>query len=284
MNTPERSDRARSTNDGAAPTSRSTRSIGFLAGVGYALRGARFVYVQHPRLSRLWLPPVVITAIALIATTWAAFAWRDDVVGWLWPEPGGSGAGAIAARGLHTALELLAAVLMALTGVVVVALASSLICAPFNDALSEAVERIHTGGEGTSLRLSVLLRDTLRSIGLQLLKLGAYAAIMGPMFVISFALPGVGGVLYTAIAFVVTALFLAIDYVDFAATRRGLDARARMRAALRQWPAMLGLGAAIWVLLFVPLLNVLFMPAAVAGGTLLFLDLHPAPGVVDPAR
>jgi uncharacterized protein involved in cysteine biosynthesis len=57
-----------------------------------------------------------------------------------------------------------------------------------------------------------------------------------------------------------------------------------MRAALKHWPAMLGLGAAIWALLFVPLLNVLFMPAAVAGGTLLFLDLHPAPGTGDPAH
>jgi CysZ protein len=282
MNTPERSDRARSNVDTAPPTSR--RSIGFVAGLGYALRGARFVYVQHPRLSRLWLPPVVITAIALLATTWAAFALRDDVVDWIWTEPAGGGAGAIAARGLHTALELFAALLMALAGVVLVALASALICAPFNDALSEAVERIHTGGEGTPLRLSVLLRDTARSIGLQLLKLSAYAAIMAPMFVVSFAVPGVGNALYAVIGFVVTALFLAIDYVDYAATRRGLGARARMRAALQHWPAMLGLGAAIWAILFVPLLNVLFRPAAVAGGTLLFLDLHPAPGAGDAAH
>jgi CysZ protein len=261
----------------AAPALARRRSIGFLAGLGYALRGARFVYVQHPRLSRLWLPPVVITAIALVATSCLAFALRDDVVGWLWAEPSGSGAGALAARGLHTALELLAALVMALAGVVFVALASSLICAPFNDALSEAVEREYVGSAATPLRLSQLLRDTLRSLGLQLLKLGAYCAIMGPMFIASLALPGVGSALYAVVGFVVTALFLALDYVDFAAARRGLGARARMRVALRSWPAMLGLGTAIWALLFVPLVNVLFMPAAVAGGTLLFLDLQGAP-------
>ena len=253
---------------------RATPRIGFFAGVGYALRGARFVYVQHPRLARLWLPPVLITAIALLLMTWLAIDLRDDLVGLLWSPPEGEGVGSTAARGLHTLLELLAALLLIVVGVVAVALVSSLIAAPFNDALSEAVECEYTGAPGTPLRLTVVLRDAVRSFGLQLLKLGAYAAIMLPAFVVSLLLPGIGGLLYAVLGFIVTALFLALDYVDFAAARRGLGARTRFREALGRWPAMLGLGAAIWVLLFVPLLNLLFMPAAVAGGTLLFVDAH----------
>jgi uncharacterized protein involved in cysteine biosynthesis len=30
----------------------------------------------------------------------------------------------------------------------------------------------------------------------------------------------------------------------------------------------------VWLFLFIPLVNLLFMPAAVAGGTLLFLDVE----------
>ena len=253
---------------------RATPRIGFLAGVGYALRGARFVYLQHPHLARLWLPPVLITALALVGMTWLAIDLRDDLVGMLWAPPAGEGVGASAARGLHALLEVLAALLLMVVGVVAVALTSSLIAAPFNDALSEAVECEYTGAPGAPLRLTVVLRDALRSIGLQLLKLGAYAVIMLPAFLVSLLVPGVGGVIYAVIGFVVTSLFLALDYVDFAAARRGLGARARFQDALGRWPAMLGLGAAIWVLLFVPLLNLLFMPAAVAGGTLLFVDAH----------
>lgn len=254
---------------------RAARSIGLLAGVGYAFRGARFVYFQHPRLARLWLPPVLITALALITTSYFAIDLHDDLVALLWSEPQGDGIGASAARGLHTLLELIAALVLLALGLVVVALTSSLIAAPFNDALSEAVEQEYRGTPGAPLRLSVLLRDAVRSIGLQLLKLGVYAAIMLPAFIVSLVVPGIGQVIYAVLAFFVTALFLALDYVDFTAARHGLGARERFRDAFRRLPAMFGLGAAIWVLLFVPLLNLLFMPAAVAAGTLLFLDAHP---------
>lgn len=249
------------------------RRIGALGGLGYALRGARFVYTQHPRLARWWLPPVVLTFCALIASTWLALDLRDDVVGWLWTEPSGDGAGAVAARGLHGALEWLAALLLIAVGVVAVALLSPLLAAPFNDALSEAVESLYAGTPPVPLRVSQLLVDVVRTVGLQLMKLAAYCAVMGPAFIVSWVLPGVGGVIYAVLGFIFTALFLAIDYVDYAAARRGLGVRDRLRASLRAWPAMLGLGTAIWLLLFVPLLNVLFMPAAVAGGTLLFVDL-----------
>lgn len=259
------------------------RRIGLLAGVGYVFRGARFVYLQHPRLAKLWLPPVLITAIALVTATWFAFDLRDDLVALLWSEPQGEGIGASAARGLHAVLEFLAALLLIAIGAVVVALTSSLIAAPFNDALSEAIEHEYNGTPGPPLRLSLILRDAVRSIGLQLLKLGAYAAIMLPAFVVSLVLPGIGPLIYAVLGFVVTSLFLAIDYVDFAAARRGLGARERFRDALGRLPAMFGLGSAIWVLLFVPLLNLLFMPAAVAAGTLLFLDAHPPTAPRSPA-
>ena len=42
----------------------------------------------------------------------------------------------------------------------------------------------------------------------------------------------------------------------------------------RQLPAVAGFGTGVWVLLFIPLVNLLFMPAAVAGGTMLFVELQ----------
>ena len=70
-----------------------------------------------------------------------------------------------------------------------------------------------------------------------------------------------------------TALYFAIDYIDWPASRRGLAFGQRL-VLLRTRPLMtLGFGFAVAACLFVPLLNVCFMPLAVAGGTRLFLDL-----------
>jgi uncharacterized protein involved in cysteine biosynthesis len=48
----------------------------------------------------------------------------------------------------------------------------------------------------------------------------------------------------------------------------------RLRRAATHRAAYLGFGATVAALLFVPFLNLFLMPAAVAGGTKLFLDLE----------
>ena len=58
------------------------------------------------------------------------------------------------------------------------------------------------------------------------------------------------------------------------AARRGWPIRARLGLLGRHPWLMFGFGLAVWGCLFVPLLNLAFMPLSVAGGTLLFLDLE----------
>jgi CysZ protein len=150
---------------------------------------------------------------------------------------------------------------------------ANLIAAPFNDALSEAVEEIETGHPSPPFSVARLLRDLGRTLRLELTKLVIYASVMLPALVVSWLLPGVGQLLYMAFALLFTSLYMALDYVDWPASRRRYDLRERL-ALLRVRPLMtLGFGFAVAACLFVPLLNLLFMPLAVAGGTRLFLDL-----------
>jgi len=231
------------------------------------------VYVEHPELARFWIPPIVVTLALLVVVGWAAIDLHSEVMEWLWSAPTGSGWLPSAERFAHRVLGWLVAIVMLGLGVVLVALGSSVIAAPFNDALSEAVESAYLGRRSLPFDLGRVVRDVIRTVGLELLKLGVYAAIMLPLFAIGLAAPVIGPLLQATIGFGLTALFFAVDYVDWPASRRDLSAAQRIRWAFAHLRPMLGLGTGVWLLLFVPLLNLLFMPAAVAGATLFFLDV-----------
>lgn len=257
-----------------------TASIGFVRGFSYALRGARFVYSQHPILVRYWSFPILITGLALAAVFWGAVSFHDDLASMVWsllPHRWVEATGWV--RGLVSALRwlfgLIAGTLLMLLGSILVVLSSSIVAAPFNDALSEAVERMVIGRGAPRFSLRRVIADVVRTIRLEVLKALVYVVVVGPMFLASFFLPGIGQAL-SLVGFTLSALYLGIDYVDWPAARRDWTVSDRVRSVRRHLPAVLGFGASVWVLLFIPLVNLFFMPAAVAGGTMLFLDLHPA--------
>lgn len=255
--------------------------IGFARGLSYALRGMRFVYLQHPKLARYWVFPVLITGLALVAVFAGAGSYYDDLGDAVWslfPESWNDATGWVG--GLLTALrwliELIAGLLITLLGLVLVLVVSSIVAAPFNDALSEAVERILTGESAPPFSLRRMMADLVRSVRLELLKVLVYVTVVGPMFLASFFIPGLGQVI-SLIGFALTAVYLGIDYVDWPAARRNWSVGDRVSFTRRQLPAVAGFGTGVWLLLFIPLINLLFMPAAVAGGTMLFIALQQTP-------
>lgn len=248
---------------------------GFFAGLGYPLRGARFVYVEHRRLAKFWLPPIALSLLAFCAVIWLAIGVHERFAEELWATPVGEGWFEVVKQFLHRVLSWLIAIALISAGALVVALGASVIAAPFNDALSEAVEVIAAGGTAAPFSLSRMLRSLGRTLGLELGKWLLYAAIMGPLLILNWLLPGPGSLLYLVAGTSITALFFAVDYLDFSASRHDFTLRQRARLTRTHLRSAMGLGLGIWVLLFIPVVNLLFMPAAVAGATLLFLDLLP---------
>lgn len=252
--------------------------LGFTRGFSYPFVGLRFVYLEHVGLARYWVAPVLITAVALAGVIWGAVTLQADVVDWVWslfPSDWLEGEGWIA-RGfgfLRGVTQLLVGLIIGLLGMVLVALSSSLIAAPFNDALSEAVERIVTGNPMPPFSISRVLRDLGRTLRLEGLKLLLYLAVIVPLFVGSFFIPVVGQLL-SVVAFFLTALYLAFDYIDWPAARRDVGVGERLGLLRRHPASMFGFGTGVWCFLLVPFVNLLFMPAAVAGGTLLYLALE----------
>lgn len=246
--------------------------VDFVRGLLYPLRGLSILR-RHPGFARYWVPPIVLTFAALCASIVLSVRYHDDLVDLVWATPAGEGAAEITLRVLHFIAQAAALVLSVGLAVFVCIALANLIAAPFNDALSEVVEQVETGGPTPAFSLGRLLRDLGRTLRLELTKLVIYACVMGPALLLSWLVPGVGQVAYAGFALLFTSLYLALDYVDWPASRRGLSFRDRL-ALLRVRPLLtLGFGFAVAACLFVPLLNLFFMPLAVAGGTRLFLDL-----------
>lgn len=256
--------------------------VGYWRGLSYPWKGLRFVFLEHPKLARFWLPPILITLALLTLSFTLGWQWHDDVVHWMWAAPTGDGFWVGVLGVLHWLLR--AVVLLALwaVGLVAVVFLTNVVAAPFNDLLSEEVEHLVTGRKGPPFELAILVRDAVRTVGLELLKLALYLCVMVPMFVISYV-PVVGPIVYAVVGFLFTTLYFAIDYVDWPASRQNRSIHYRFGLLREHFMPMFGFGTGVWLFLFVPLVNLLFMPAAVAGGTLLFLELQADPRASDEA-
>lgn len=248
-------------------------ALGYTEGLKYPFRGARFVFRTHPGLARIYGVPIVLVLLALVALVHSVYTHHEAATAWLWPEPLGEDWWATSLRVLHGFAELLVGTLMLLVGYVLVTILGALVAAPFNDALSERVEALYTGRPGPAFSFRTLLRDLLRTIRLEALKILLYVGVMLPLFLFGFILPVLGPV-QTAAGFLFTTGYFALDYMDWPASREGLGVRARLAFVRDHLGPALGFGTGVWLFLFVPVVNLLLMPAAVAGGTMMYLDLR----------
>ncbi|MDH3622701.1 MAG: EI24 domain-containing protein [Myxococcales bacterium] len=263
--------------EGAGAVAKSP--VGFARGLSYAFQGVRFVYFQHPSLVRYWLFPILITAVALFGVFYGAGSYYDALGDALWswlPDSWGQATGWVGAllAALRWVIDLLLGLLLAVLGLVLVVILSSIVAAPFNDALSEAVEHILTGEPAPPFSFKRMVADIVRTVRLELLKVLIYVAVVGPLFLASFLVPGIGQII-SLVGFALTAIYLGVDYVDWPAARRDWSVADRVGFVRRRLAAVAGFGTGVWVLLFVPLVNLFFMPAAVAGGTMLFIASTP---------
>jgi CysZ protein len=278
-------------------------ALGYRNGLTYPFKGMRLVFVEHPSLVRFWIVPILLTVAMLGAVGWGGWVLHEPVADAVYtgqspfagePEhavkvarpydkakgkpvkplkPDVDAGGWIGALG-RGALGWVALALLWGVGLLLVMTLSTLVAAPFNDLLSEEVEHLVLGTEGGKFSWKLLLRDTLRTIGLEALKWTLYAVVMGALFVLGLFIPVIGSAVSSVIGFSFTTLYLAVDFIDWPASRRDRDIRYRFEMLKEHFWAMFGFGTGVWLLLFVPLVNLLFLPAAVAGGTLLYLDLE----------
>jgi CysZ protein len=149
-------------------------------------------------------------------------------------------------------------------------LVANIIAAPFNGFLAEKVEVVVRGEDNfPAFSWGELVAMVPRTFGREMRKLGYFLPRAIALFILSF-IPVVN-VIAAPLWLIFGVWMMAIQYIDYPADNNKMSWQ-DMIAWLRQkrWQS-LGFGGITYLALMVPVVNVLMMPAAVAGATLFWV-------------
>ena len=147
---------------------------------------------------------------------------------------------------------------------------ANLLAAPFNGFLSEKVEGVVRGTDlSPPFNWSELLAMVPRTISRELRKLAYFLPRAIALLLLSL-IPGIN-IVATPLWIVFGIWMMAVQYIDFPADNHKLGWN-EMLAWLREkrWQS-LGFGGMTYLVLLIPVVNLLAMPAAVAGATLFWV-------------
>ena len=237
--------------------------MGFATGFACSLHG-----IVHLALTpSLWgwaLAPVV-TAVLLLggAGVIGHGALADVIRRWSEQQLGGSAATGIAFHVLYWAAFGVAMFF-------VFSFVVRLVAAPFLALLAERTVPTVAGAPAPASPGNPFVRWILRPIGEAIVLLAlrlAVTLLALPLLLV----PVAGAILFT----VVSMALLGLDLVDIAQSSRGVVLGPRMRFAWTNAWACLGLGVGAGLLMLIPCVNVLLLPAAVVAAVLLDSRLAP---------
>ena len=235
------------------------------------LRALGLVFSTRP-LALLTLGVAAITGLTLVGLVVLLWHTAPALVDWAWTPQA-----VWYARAAHRALEVLVFLLFFVAGANTLPL---MLAAPLMDPISVATEGL-LGHPPTGGGLKRMVREVLRAWANALVRL--VVLLLGQLVLLPILLiPGAGGPIWTALSWIWTAIWVCAAYLDVPMARH-LYSFADELAAVRRRPALcLGFGAAVALMLYVPLLNFFFVPVAVVAGTLLFRGLLAANAIAAP--
>jgi CysZ protein len=244
--------------------------MGFLSSLSLPLEAVRLIR-KTPALRRLALISAGVTAACYLAVAVLLYFAAPWLLSVLWPKPAGW---------LLLLWYPAVAILFALGFFLGAQAAPVIVLAPLLDRLSVATEDA-LGRAPTPGGLGRFFAETWRGVVKAALRV---ALLFGgqTVLLILWLLPGVGQPLFSLASAVWSMLWLAFEYVDVTANRHGLGF-AEVRQLLRQnLRATIGLGAALYLLLWLPFLNLFLVPIAVVAATRYYRQLVVDQTVGDP--
>ena len=238
----------------------------FITGVRYFGQGFG-ILIRRPRLLLIGMLPAVLTTAILLGGMIALIANAGHLAALVTPFANGWPDAARVFARLAAGLALIGvAVLLGLVGFTAVTL---VVGGPFYEHIAERIEDELGVTEG---HIDLPWRKQLISgarDGIVLLSRSLVFTV--PLFLAGF-LPVVGQSVVPVLVALVTSWFMALEVVAVPFYRRGIGLRNRTAMLRRRRTLAVGLGLPAALLCMIPLLAIVVMPVAFAGGVLVALD------------
>lgn len=233
-------------------------------GLQYFFEG--FSIMMHPGLKRFVFMPILVNILVLgSAFTWLFFqvdSWVNYLLGFLptW---------------LHWLSYLLWPLILSsillIFGYFFSTLAN-IIAAPFNGFLAEKVEEELSGIPAKELPWSDFVKDVPRMINRELVRLGYYLPRAIVLLIISF-IPVIN-IISPLLWFLFGSWMIVIQYCDYAFDNHKISFTKMKETLKKDRLNNMPFGALVTLITVIPLINLFIMPAAVCGGTAMWVDRY----------
>ncbi len=152
----------------------------------------------------------------------------------------------------------------------------NVLAAPFNGLLAEKTQIILYKTEPPTLPFTQMAVRSLKRQGQFLQYYIVRLSVIGLLFFVPFIQP-----IYPFLWFFFSAWMLSIQYQDFAMDNNLIDFKDMLEQLKKNKMRSLGFGTVINLASVIPILNVMIMPAAVIGSTMLYCDKQKLLSQVD---
>jgi len=239
----------------------------FLPAPLYVLRGALFLRA-HRELWKYATAPLAISIVVLGGSYVLLYHVFSKLMGhmvneqWYW-------------QALYYVLLAVVTVVILVAFFFLFTLIASALASPFNEVISQKTEEIVTGTfHEAPFSVVLLVKDSGRAIAHSFRILGLYLVLLA-CAMLFLLIPGIGALLFAVAGALLSSYKFAFEYLGYPMDRRRFSWQDKRTFLKSGFISIMGFGLGNLVVASIPVVNLFFIPAAVVGGTLLFLDLQP---------
>jgi CysZ protein len=151
----------------------------------------------------------------------------------------------------------------------IIIIVGGIISAPFNENISLVIEENLTGKK--SEYNPGFWLDTWLNIKSELKKLGLYFSFLIFFFLLGF-IPLIGTIISVVLSTLFSFFFNAVDFLDYPMTRRYMTLRQKIKITYSKPMLSLGFGCAAFLIMFLPVVNMVLKPLCVISGTVIYFE------------